>query len=134
MGFVDFAGSSVVHLAGAVSALAVSICVGPRHGKFTPTQTVTENQVETERVDMRDNKQKDEELNSERPSPMGLHEREDNNGPRKQDHFSHEKVVDAYEAEMGVYNVTYYGMGVMTLWFGWLYFNGGSTLSVQEAS
>ena len=35
---------------------------------------------------------------------------------------------------MTVHNVTYYGAGVMVLWFGWLYFNGGSTLSVQPAS
>lgn len=34
MGYVDFAGSSVVHLAGAISALAVSICVGKRSGRF----------------------------------------------------------------------------------------------------
>lgn len=43
LGYVDFAGSSIVHLAGAMSALAVSICVGPRKGRFN-TQTVTENQ------------------------------------------------------------------------------------------
>lgn len=34
LGYVDFAGSSVVHLAGAMSAFAVSICVGPRNGRY----------------------------------------------------------------------------------------------------
>jgi Amt family ammonium transporter len=37
-----------------------------------------------------------------------------------------------YEERMEIYNVNYYGIGVMTLWFGWLFFNSGSTLSVQD--
>ena len=35
-GHVDFAGSSVVHMTGAMIALAGAICVGPRIGKFGP--------------------------------------------------------------------------------------------------
>lgn len=34
MGYVDFAGSSVVHLAGGISALACVLCVGNRSDKF----------------------------------------------------------------------------------------------------
>jgi ammonia channel protein AmtB len=36
------------------------------------------------------------------------------------------------ESDMGVYNVNAYGLGVMTLWFGWLFFNAGSNLSVED--
>lgn len=35
-GHVDFAGSSVVHMTGAMIALAGAICIGPRIGKFGP--------------------------------------------------------------------------------------------------
>ena len=36
MGFVDFAGSTVVHAFGGFAALAFIIVLGPRHDKFTP--------------------------------------------------------------------------------------------------
>ena len=35
MGFIDFAGSTVVHSVGGWAALAGAICVGARIGKFT---------------------------------------------------------------------------------------------------
>ena len=34
MGYVDFAGSSIVHLCGASAALATILLLGPRHGKY----------------------------------------------------------------------------------------------------
>lgn len=40
MGYVDFAGSSVVHLAGAVCALVMTLLVGPRSGKFNTTNII----------------------------------------------------------------------------------------------
>lgn len=41
-------------------------------------------------------------------------------------------MAEYHEYNFNIYNVSLYGLGVMTLWFGWLFFNAGSTLSVQE--
>ena len=35
LGFIDFAGSTVVHSVGGWVALAAVLCIGPRHGRFT---------------------------------------------------------------------------------------------------
>ena len=45
MGYVDFAGSSVVHLAGAVCTFTCSVVLGPRAGRFEddlPDQSMPE--------------------------------------------------------------------------------------------
>jgi ammonia channel protein AmtB len=40
-------------------------------------------------------------------------------------------IADAYEKRMQAYNIPMVGLGVITLWFGWLYFNAGSTLALS---
>lgn len=45
LGFVDFAGSTVVHSVGAWAALAAIIQVGPRTGRFTNNQPPVEYRV-----------------------------------------------------------------------------------------
>ena len=40
MGFVDFAGSGIVHMCGAAAALAGVLLLGPRHGKYGPNGQV----------------------------------------------------------------------------------------------
>lgn len=75
LGFVDFAGSTVVHSCGAWVSLAALIVIGPRMGRFPP-----------------------------------------NAPPQK---------IQGSNLPMAV-------LGVMLLWFGWIGFNGGSTLNLTE--
>ena len=75
VGFIDFAGSTVVHSVGAWVALAALVIIGPRTGRFTP---------------------------SGRP-----------------------QKIHGSNLPMSV-------LGAMLLWFGWLGFNGGSTLAFND--
>ena len=75
LGFVDFAGSTVVHSIGAWVALAALLIIGPRTGRF---------------------------------------------GPNGQSHKIHGS------------NLPMSVLGAMLLWFGWLGFNGGSTLAFND--
>ncbi len=75
LGFVDFAGSAVVHSIGGWVALAALLVIGPRTGRFT------------------------------------------DNGRARKIHGS---------------NMPFSVLGVMLLWLGWLGFNGGSTLALNE--
>lgn len=75
IGFVDFAGSTVVHSVGAWVALAALVIIGPRTGRFTIAGQV--NKIHGSNL------------------PMSV-------------------------------------LGAMLLWFGWLGFNGGSTLAFNE--
>jgi len=75
LGFVDFAGSAVVHCIGGWVALAALLVIGPRTGRFT------------------------------------------SNGRAQKIHGS---------------NMPFSVLGVMLLWLGWLGFNGGSTLALNE--
>ena len=75
MGFVDFAGASVVHAVGAWTSLAALVIIGPRTGRFTSTGQV-------------------------------------------------QKIHGS--------NLPLSVLGAMLLWFGWLGFNGGSTLAFNE--
>lgn len=75
IGFVDFAGSTVVHAIGGWIALAVLIVIGPRLGRFP----------------------------KDRPPQ-----------------------------EIRGSNLPFSVLGAMLLWFGWLGFNGGSTLTLNE--
>jgi len=73
IGFLDFAGSTVVHSVGGWVAFAGILVIGPRLGQFEPNQ------------------------------------------PRIQGH-----------------NLTLASAGVLILWFGWIGFNGGSTLALNN--
>jgi len=75
LGFIDFAGSTVVHSTGAWVSLAVLLAIGPRQGRFPPDQP-----------------------------------------PRK---------IQGANLPIAV-------LGVMLLWFGWIGFNGGSTLALTD--
>ncbi|MEM9002294.1 MAG: ammonium transporter [Cyanobacteria bacterium P01_F01_bin.86] len=75
VGFVDFAGSTVVHSVGAWVALAALVIIGPRTGRFTDS------------------------------------------GQAQKIHGS---------------NLPMSVLGAMLLWFGWLGFNGGSTLTFDD--
>lgn len=76
LGFVDFAGSTVVHSLAGWVALAALVIMGPRSGRFPPNQS-----------------------------------------PRK---------IQGHDIPLSV-------LGVFLLWFGWLGFNGGSTLELNNA-
>ncbi|MBF0193543.1 MAG: ammonium transporter [Magnetococcales bacterium] len=73
-GFVDWAGSTVVHSVGGWFGLALILIIGPRQGRFGPTGEVQ---------------------------------------------------------EMANSNLPMTALGVLILWFGWIGFNGGSTLSLN---
>jgi Amt family ammonium transporter len=76
MGFIDFAGSTVVHSVGGWVAVAALLCLGPRAGRF------------------------DESGAPKRVPPS---------------------------------NLPMATLGVLTLWVGWIGFNGGSTLALNDA-
>jgi len=48
-------------------------------------------------------------------------------------HSNPDFMASAYEAKMQAYNIPMVGLGVMSLWFGWLFFNAGSTLGTSTA-
>ena len=75
LGFVDFAGSSVVHSVGGWTALAILVIIGPRKGRYNEKGEV-------------------------QPTP-----------------------ASSIPMTVG---------GVIILWFGWLGFNGGSTLAMND--
>lgn len=75
LGFVDFAGSSVVHSVGGWTALAILLIIGPRKGRYDEEGRV-------------------------RPTP-----------------------ASSIPVTVG---------GVVILWFGWIGFNGGSTLAMND--
>ena len=76
LGFIDFAGSTVVHSVGGWSSLAILLIIGARKGRFAPDGT-----------------------------------------PQK----------------MPSANIPLAALGVMLLWFGWIGFNGGSTLVMDDS-
>lgn len=76
LGFVDFAGSTVVHSVGGYVALAALLVIGPRKGRFS---------------------------------------------------------ADGKAVRMPASNVPLAVAGVIVLWFGWIGFNGGSTLAMTDA-
>ena len=83
IGFIDFAGSTVVHGVGAWFGLAVVLVVGARHGRFpAKSQKGQSNQSQSNRI-------------------QGS-------------------------------NIPFSVLGAMLLWFGWIGFNGGSTLALNE--
>jgi Amt family ammonium transporter len=71
---IDFAGSGVVHMTGGSVALAASIVLGPRLGRF----------------------------------------------------------VDGRAVEIPGHSIALAALGVVTLWFGWFAFNGGSTFGLTQ--
>ena len=81
MGFVDFAGATVVHSIGAWVSLAALLVLGPRSGRFS-------------------------------------------NPSLKQETVSSQKIHGS-DMPLAV-------LGVMLLWFGWLGFNGGNTLALDD--
>ncbi len=75
LGFVDFAGSTVVHSIGAWVSLAALLIIGPRWGRFSPAQSSYK--------------------------------------------------INSSNLQLSV-------LGMFLLWFGWLGFNGGSTLTLND--
>lgn len=88
LGFVDFAGSTVVHSVGGWVSLAVILVLGPRSGRF-----------------------------SKPVKPDHATQSGDCNTP-------HSINIHGSDLPLSV-------LGVLLLWFGWLGFNGGSTLELN---
>ena len=95
IGFIDFAGSTVVHSVGAWFGLAVVLVVGARHGRFSKKGPSKQSQ------------------SKQNPSKQS---------PSKQ---SPSNRIQGSDIPFSV-------LGAMLLWFGWIGFNGGSTLALNE--
>ncbi len=96
LGFVDFAGSTVVHSIGGWVSLAALLVIGPRTGRY---------------VDI-------EPLNQQEGSEVG-------------EELVHRRSGRTLRKIHGS-NLPFSVLGAMLLWIGWLGFNGGSTLELNN--
>lgn len=77
------------------------------------------------------NNEADEKVPESKASSRALSSKEDARERSFSEIFTPEYVTTYHEENFGIYNANLYGIGVVTLWFGWLFFNAGSTLSAQ---
>jgi len=106
-GFVDFAGSGIVHMVGGVAGLVGAAIVGPRHGK-------EKNPADKKNI---------------LEDAQYIEEKKKRNGGGAE----FEQWVLMREKEPFVaYSFPFVAMGTIILWVSWLFFNGGSAFSMES--
>lgn len=108
-GVVDIAGSAVVHLTGGMAALAATIVIGPREGRFSPRQTV---------VEPRDNPP-DGDDSAEMTSP---------GSPPRRTVVPPRPTTGKEKYAPPEWGIALQSLGTLILWVSWYAFNGVSTI------
>lgn len=126
-GYIDFAGSGIVHMTGGIAGLVGAIVVGARYGKFPEDlhERISEQEVQNDaqgrpitQVDL---------INSIIDDIGEQTDHKDLTILRKQ-------IERANEENLGPHNIPLVVFGVLILWTGWLLFNGGSSLGVTDSA
>ena len=108
LGFIDFSGSGIVHCCGAYAGLAGLLFVGPRHNRFDEEGNMKMRSKEDKKCEIK--------LTQSRINQM------------------RQRVLNEEYENFSVSNLAYALFGGLWLWFGFVFYNAGSTLGILKSS